>query len=84
MARRKRGEPSGNGLALRMPETRAGIPSRAQKVAAFENSAMLRPGMKTEASPSSYPGPPRPLALQCFASRSPIGTSMERSGFSRG
>jgi len=53
MARRKRGEPSGNGLALRIPETRAGIPSRAQKVAAFEKSAMLRPGMKTEASPSS-------------------------------
>jgi len=44
MARRKATLPSGNGLALRIPEIRTGIRRKAQKVAAFEKSAMLRPG----------------------------------------
>ncbi|HKN47739.1 MAG TPA: hypothetical protein VJ144_07190 [Candidatus Polarisedimenticolia bacterium] len=45
MARKKAGLPSGNGLASRMPEIRIGIRRSAQKVAAFEKSAMFRPGM---------------------------------------
>jgi hypothetical protein len=45
MARRNAGLPSGNGLAFRIPDTRTGMPRRAQKVAALANREMFRPGM---------------------------------------
>jgi hypothetical protein len=44
MVLRKQGVPSGKGLALRMPVRRTGMPRSAQKMADFENRAMLRPG----------------------------------------